>query len=166
MASKASSTPVLEVPKDEDRELEKEAGKLERMANPPDQGAAMLAEIERLKKENERLRKNSVLAGNAAGQMSDRERVRAACEQAAKDGIDAWTQTISVRAPRRPAKEEPFYWLSVNAKTMQVPANDRYFDLPLPFAQCLVDMIAMEWMAQDFSDSIENYDPITNPKKE
>ena len=164
MATKANSTPVLEVPKDEDRDLEKEAGKLEAMANA--QKEAMLAEIEKLKAENERLRKNSVLAGNAMGQKSDRDRVREACEKAAKEGVDAWSQTISVRAPRKPAKEEPYYWISVNARTIQVPANDRYFDLPLPFAQCLVDMVAADWMAQDYSDSIENYDPITNPKKE
>jgi len=164
MATKANSTPVLEVPKDEDKDLEIEAAKLEEMANK--QRAAMQAEIERLKAENEQLKKNSVLAVGAFGAMTDRERVRKACEEASKNGVDAWTQKISVRAPRRPAKEEPYYWLSVNAKTIQVPADDRYYNLQLPFAQCLVDMIAAEWLAADYADKIENYDPVTNPKTE
>lgn len=128
--------------------------------------SAMQAEIEKLKAENERLKRSSVAAYGAAGAKSDQERVQDACRKAAEEGRDAWTETVSIRAPRRPAKEDPFYWLSVNGRTLQVPANDRYFDLPLPFAACLTDMIAAEWLAADYSDSIENYDPVTNPKKE
>ena len=155
MATKKSSTPVLENPVDEDKELEKEVGKLD-----------LLAELEALRAENERLKANSVAAYGATGAKSDYERVHDACEKAAKAGADAWEIKISVRAPRRPAKEDPFYWLSVNGRTMQVPANDKYFELALPFAACLVDMIAAEWFANDYADSIEEYDPVTNPHRE
>ena len=109
---------------------------------------------------------NSVAAYGAAGAKSDIERVQEACRSAAEKGLDSWEVKISVRAPRRPAKEDPFYWLSVNGRTIQVPANDKYYELPLPFAACLTDMIAAEWLAADYSDSIENYDPVTNPHKE
>ena len=156
MANKKDSTPVLEIPEKTDEKLETEAAKLD----------AMRAELEKLKAENEKLRRDSVAAYSTAGARSDKERVDDACKKCAEAGTDPWTETISVRAPRKPAKEDPFYWLSVNGRTMQVPANDRYFDLPLPFAACLMDMIAAEWLAADYSDKIENWDPVTNPKKE
>ena len=159
MATKKSSTPVLEVPENEDAKLEEEANKLQQMAN-------MQAELEALKKENEKLRQNSVAAMNASGGKSDYERVKEACQKAAEEGKDAWSIKISVRAPRRPLKEDPFYWLSVNDRQVQIPADDKYYDLQLPFANDLVDMIRAEWLAADFSDSIENYDPVTNPKKD
>ena len=153
MATRKSGTPV---PENEETELKPEK----------DSAAEMQAELERLRAENERLRMNSVAAYGAAGAKSDIERVQEACRSAAEKGLDSWEVKISVRAPRRPAKEDPFYWLSVNGRTIQVPANDKYFELPLPFAACLTDMIAAEWLAADYSDSIENYDPVTNPKKE
>ena len=153
MATRKSGTPV---PETEEMELKPEK----------DSAAEMQAELERLRAENERLRMNSVAAYGAAGAKSDIERVQEACRSAAEKGLDSWEVKISVRAPRRPAKEDPFYWLSVNGRTIQVPANDKYYELPLPFAACLTDMIAAEWLAADYSDSIENYDPVTNPKKE
>ena len=165
MATKKSGTPVPEEPV-KDKELEEEAGKLEKMAQQADAVSKMRAELEQLKKENEKLRQNSVAAYGLAGAKSDYERVKEACEKAAKEGRDAWQEKISIRAPRRPAKEDPFYWLSVNGQTMQVPANDKYFELALPYADALVNMIAAEWFANDFADSIEEYDPVTNPHRE
>ena len=159
MATKKSSTPVLETPVDEEEKLEKERDEKQQMAN-------MEAELAALKAENERLKKSSIAAYGPAGAKSDHDRVQEACKAAAEAGLDSWNETISIRAPRRPAKEDPFYWLSVNGRTMQVPANDKYFDLPLPFAACLTDMVAAEWFANDFADSIEEYDPVTNPHKE
>lgn len=159
MATKKSSTPVLETPVDEEEKLEQDAQKEQMMAN-------MQAELAALKKENERLKANSVAAYGAVGARSDYERVQDACKKAAEEGADEWNVTISIRAPRRPAKEDPFYWLSVNGRTMQVPANDKYFDLPLPFAACMSDMIQAEWFANDYADGIEEYDPVTNPHRE
>ena len=62
------------------------------------------------------------------------------CRLAAADGVDPWTVKISVLAARI-GKGEDSYWLCVNGKTMQVPANERYYELSLPLAQCLVDEI-------------------------
>ena len=126
----------------------------------------MQKELERLRAENEKLKMNSVAAYTSAGAMSDHERVQEACKKAAEEGADSWNIKISVRAPRRPAKEDPFYWLSINGRTLQVPANDKYFEMALPFAACLTDMIQAEWFANDYADSIENYDPVTNPHRE
>ena len=153
MATKKNGTPVLEIPETEGKEPAEE------------QNLDLIAELERLKAENESLKKNSVTAYSAAGAKSDYERVMDACEAAAKEGADAWNIKISVRAPRRPAKEDPNYWLSVNGRSIQILANDRYYDMALPYAACLVEMIAAEWKAADYTDSIENYDPVTNPKR-
>ena len=156
MATKKNGTPVPEIPEENAEEVK----------NVQTDAASMLAELEKLRKENERLRKNSVAAYGAAGAKSDYERVKDACDRAAAEGRNAWDEKISIRAPRRPAKEDPFYWLSVNGQTMQVPANDKYFELALPYADTMVNMIAAEWFANDFADSIEEYDPVTNPHRE
>lgn len=166
MATKKDSTPVLEIPENEDVDLKQES---EQPAKAEEKTAgidSLMEELERLKKENAKLKKDSVGGGNPAGQLTDYERVQEACKKAAEDGVDAWEVKISIRAPRRPKKEDPFYWLSVNGRTMQVPANDKYFELALPFAQCLTDMIAAEWAASDYIDSIEVFDPEKNPHRE
>ena len=126
----------------------------------------MQQELERLRAENEALKKNSVAASTPYGGKSDYERVQEACAAAAEAGKNAWEEKISIRAPRRPAKEDPWYWLSINGRTIQVPANDKYFELALPFAEALVNMINAEYRASDYIESIEDYDPVTNPKKE
>ena len=88
--------------------------------------------------------------------------MRRACEQADRDGVDPWTVKISVLAPRI-GKGEDSFWLCVNGKSMQVPANDRYFELALPWADDLVEEIRARYRAADFADSIQVYDPKENP---
>ena len=121
---------------------------------------------EKLCKENERLKANSVAASGATGAKSDYERVHKLAEENAKSGEDPWGVKISIRAPRRPKKEDPFYWLSINGRTLQVPANDKYFEMALPFAETLVNMVWAENFSNDYIDGIEDYDPVTNPHKD
>ena len=156
MATKKST--AQEVPEVVNTEAA-EAGPLDQ---PDPMMLKMQAEIERLKKENEQLKINSIYSGSPAGSESDVERVRRACEQADRDGVDPWTVKISVLA-QRIGKGEDSYWLCVNGKSMQVPANDRYYELALPFAQCLVDEIRSRYRAADFAGSIQVYDPKDNP---
>lgn len=164
MATKKNSQPVLDENLEEEIKDEPEVTEAKPKGNA--EAEALKAELEKLRKENEQLKRNSIAAYSAAGAKSDYERVQEAAKKAAEEGLDAWSVKISVRAPRKPAKEDPFYWLSVNSKTMQIPANDKYFDLPLPFACGLVDLIQAEWFARDYADSIEEYDPVTNPHRE
>ena len=165
MATKKKA-PELEVPENEDLELEQESEKLEQMASQPDQPnpqmLAMMAEMERLKKENEALKKNSVYSPSSEGGASDRERVAKACEEAAKKGQDPWKIKISVLAPRI-GKGEDSYWLCINGRSIQVPANDRYYELALPFAECLVNEVQARNRASDYIDEIEVFDPKDNP---
>ena len=133
-------------------------------AEPVNQESAMQAEIERLRAENEKLKRNSMMGIGARGSKTDWERVHEACDQATADGEDPWGITISVLSPRRPAREDPFYWLQVNGRSVQIPADNRYYDLKLPFAQIMVDMIKADQYSADFQDKLEVYDPVTNPK--
>ena len=158
MATKKSAAETPEV----NEEILDAAEAAEEAKKPDPQMLKMQAEIERLKKENEQLKVNSVYSGSPAGGESDSERVHRACEQAAKDGKDPWDVKISVQA-QRIGKGEDSYWLCVNGRSMQVPANDRYYDLALPFAQCLVDEIRSRYRAADYADSIQVYDPKENP---
>jgi len=143
-------------------EITEEKTNQDPLAQPDPQMLAMQKEIERLKKENEQLKVNSVFAASPTGGESDSERVYKACEQASKAGKDPWDVKISVQA-QRIGKGEDSYWLCVNGRIMQVPANDRYYDLELPFAQCLVDEIRSRYRAADFADGIQVYDPENNP---
>lgn len=154
-AQEAPETEILE----EIAEVPQGKGPLD---EPDPQMLAMQKEIERLKKENEQLKVNSVFSASPMGGESDCERVQRACEAAAKAGKDPWDIKISVQASRI-GKGEDSYWLCVNGKSMQVPANDRYYDLALPLAQCLVDEIRSRTRAADYVDSIQVYDPKENP---
>lgn len=180
MVSRAKNTPVQDEPleKELDQQLEKESGKLEEMAEKAQQNqqmammqqmqqsmAQLMKKLDNLEKENEELKKNSVGTSSPFGGKDDYERVKDACEKAAAEGLDPWTVKISVRAPYKGKKEDPNYWLSVNAKTIGIPANDRYYELALPFAQCLEDMIRAEKRASEFIDGIEEFDPVTHKKE-
>ena len=127
-----------------------------------DEISSLKGELAAQKKENEELRKNSVYTSSPYGSEGDAQRVARACAEAAEKGQDAWSIKISILAPRI-GKGEDSYWLSVNGRTVQVPANDRYYELALPFAQCLVDEINARHRAADYIDKIEVYDPKTNP---
>lgn len=148
MATKKDSTPVLE-------EEKQETG-LE----------AIQKQLEELKKENAELKKNQVGSHSPLGGMSDYERVQAVCKENAENGGDPWAEKISIRAPRKSMKDDNFYWLQVNGRSLQVPANDKYFEMALPFAECLVNMIEADNRASDYIDGIEAYDPVSNPKKD
>ena len=159
MASK--KTPVMETPETEEQELEETVKKddgLEAEAKVK----AQQAEIEKLKKQLAEAQK----AKPAARNRDDAEAVRQAGRDAIAAGVDPWTVTVSVRSPRRSGKEDPWYWICVNGQGVQIPADDKYHDVKLPWAEVLVDMLAAERNAEEFQDSIEVYDPVTNPHKE
>lgn len=158
MASKKNA--AQEVPEEVTTE---NIGENEAAKGPDPQMLKMQAEIARLKEENETLRKNSVHSSSPYGSGSDRERVAKACQEAAEKNLDPWKIKISVLA-QRIGKGEDSYWLCVNGQSLQVPANDRYYEMALPFAQCMVDEIGARHRAEDYIDSIEVYDPKDNPK--
>ena len=119
------------------------------------------AEIERLKAELEAANKRAAYARPE----DELKRIQEMCEQAAEEGTDPWKVLVSIRIPRRPATEDPWYWININNVSVQIPANDQVQELKLPWAEALLKMLAAEDAAKDYIDKrIQVYDPITNPK--
>lgn len=160
MATKKSAAP--EAPEIVNEETVTAQDMMQQMQQMQKQMAELQKELTAQKKENEKLRMNTVGSANPYGGESDSERVAKACKEAAENGQDAWQIKIGVLA-QRIGKGEDSYWLCVNGQSIQVPANDRYYELALPFAQCLVDEIAARHRAADYIDQIEVFDPKTNP---
>jgi len=137
-------------------------GMMQAMQELKAQIAALQKDLESQKKENAELKKNSIGSSSPYGGKTDAERVADACGQAEADHADPWGVKISVLAPRI-GKGEDSYWLCVNGRSIQVPANDRYYELALPFAECLVNEIEARKRAADYIDQIEVFDPKDNP---
>lgn len=74
-------------------------------------------------------------------------------EAAAKD---SWAEDIDMVVPRKPKGEEQFYYICVNDRRFQVPANGKVQALPKPVAEVLQEMIAAEAEADDYADHIPN----------
>lgn len=123
-------------------------------------------ETEKLQAEIAKL-KAQLEAKQTAGRSaeSDFDRVHRAEEEAIAGGVDPWTVEIDVLVPHREKSEDPWYWLSVNGRTVQIPSNDRYQKMKLPFACVLVDTLAAQRRSIDYQDSLEVFDPETNPHR-
>jgi len=134
----------------------------EKMLTEPEEEPALEdkdAEIARLKAELEEANRRATYATP----KSERERVAEMSRKAAEEGLDPWSVKIAMRIPRRPPTQDPWYWINVNGRSAQIPANDQVQELKLPWAEVLVNMLNAEDAAQDFADSIKMYDPKTNP---
>ena len=147
MATK-KTTPEVKAPETE------EQAAVQPEAN--DAMAAKDAEIAELKAKLQRARPDL---------RSDYERVKAACEEAAASGVDPWTVEIEVMVPHREKTEDPWYWINVNGQAVQIPANDRFQAVKLPWADVLVETLRSEKRVLDYQDSLEVYDPVFNPHK-
>ena len=89
--------------------------------------------------------------------------VRKAAAECEKDGTDPWKKEVSIRVPARRDCNDPYYWLCVNGRSVQLPANNQYQTMKLPFAESLINMLVAEKNAERFADDLQVYDPITNP---
>lgn len=117
-------------------------------------------EIARLKAELAAAQRQS--AGYRAGK--DAQVVEQAIQDCIAAGKDPWTETISVRVPERRDTTEKSYWICVNGRSVQIPANNQYQEMKLPFAEALMKALQADRHAQRFADEeVQVYDPITNP---
>ena len=122
--------------------------------------AKLQAEIAALKAELDARK-----APAARSAESDFDRVHRMEAECAANGTDPWATEIEVLVPHREKTEDPWYWISVNSQTVQIPANDRYQKMRLPFACVLVDTLAAQRRSIEYQDSLEVFDPETNPHK-
>lgn len=117
-------------------------------------------EIRRLKAELEKANARAAYASPG----EELERVNEMAKQAAEDNEDPWKIMVKIRVPRRPATEDPWYWININSQSAQIPANDKVQEMKLPYAITLLSMLAAEDTTKDFVDRIQVYDPLMNPK--
>ena len=123
------------------------------------------AEIERLKAELAKARASSQPAPVA--RKTDKENVQEAIQQAIAEHRNLWDVKIAVRSRPRVGTTEKHYWMGVNGRFMALPADDKYYELPLPFAECLVNAMDAERFVKDYADkNIQVYDLISNPHAE
>lgn len=123
----------------------------------PDEKDKRIAELEAKLAAAEKLNK-AMYAGN------DFEVVQQKCREAAENGEDPWKIEVEIRVPARRDSNDPYYWLNINGRSVQLVANNSYQKMKLPFAETLVNMLRAEQHAQDFADEeIQVKDPITNP---
>ena len=71
----------------------------------------------------------------------------------------AWDEEIEMLIPRKPRGEEPFYYVCVNDRRFEIPANGTMQKLKKPIALVLQDSLAAEVRAEEFADSIPNNAP-------
>ena len=141
----------------QDEEFEKVRAEVDATAEALDERDA---EIARLKAQLEEANRRAAYTSP----QDDWDRVQRLAQDAADQGLDPWQIMIAIRVPRRPPKEDPWYWININDRSVQIPADDHVQEMRLPFAETLLGMLRAENRAQDFADSIEVYDPVTNPK--
>lgn len=103
----------------------------------------------------------------AVPRKTDKARVNEAIRQALAEGKDPWDVKIPVRARPRQGTTEKHYWLGVNGRFLALPADDRYYELALPFAENLVNAMDAENFVKEYADkNIQVYDLISNPHQD
>lgn len=65
-----------------------------------------------------------------------------------------WDQLVKVRVPRRSKNE--FFYVCVNDRRFEIPANGLEQEMPLPVAEILQQSIDAENKAQDYAEGIPN----------
>ena len=76
---------------------------------------------------------------------------------------DPWAEEMEIIVPRRPKGEDQFYYVCINDRRFQIPANGQVQKLPKPVALILKDSIAAEYAADDQVDEITRKSAEPNP---
>ena len=80
-------------------------------------------------------------------------------EEAAKQAEEPkeegeWGETIEMIVPRKPKGDDASYYVCVNDRRFQIPADGKMQKLPKPVALVLQDSLEAEVKADDFADSM------------
>lgn len=116
-----------------------------------------IAQLEKQLAEAEKLNR-------AMSKGDDYSIVKQETERCAKEGLDPWKVEVEIRVPARRDCNDKYYWGCINGQSVQIPANNEYQKMKLPFAEMIVNMIRAEKHAETFADEeVRFYDPVTNP---
>ena len=93
----------------------------------------------------------------------DAQNVQKIAAEAAEAGTDPWTVDVEVFVPHRDPGEDKWYWININDRSAQIPANDSRQKMKLPFALILTDTLKAKRREEDYQDGVQVFDPKTNP---
>ena len=82
------------------------------------------------------------------GKADDAELIKAA--------PNSWNDMVNIIVPRRPRGEDQFYYICVNDRRFQIPADGTAQRLPRPVAEILEQSLEAEAAADKFADEIPN----------
>ena len=86
-------------------------------------------------------------------QAPDKENQKPKAEKKPKD---PWEEMVQVIVPRKPRGEDQSYYICVNDRRFQLPADGKPQIMPQPIAEVLLASIAAEAEADDYADHIPN----------
>ncbi len=166
MATKKSAVPEMEEQQAVDQSLETENASLK------DQMKAMQELMLQMKQQM--TEQQTLIQRMASGEKvkpprpktqadKDWEEVQARAKEAAENGIDPWTIEVEIFVPHRDMGEDKWYWININDRSAQIPADDSRQTMKLPFALILADTLKAKRREEDYQDSVKVYDPQTNP---
>ena len=93
----------------------------------------------------------------------DAQNVQKIAAEAAEAGTDPWTVDVEVFVPHRDPGEDKWYWININDRSAQIPANDSRQKMKLPFALILTDTLKAKRREEEYQDGVQVFDPKTNP---
>ena len=136
-------------------------------ATPSPQGEgldAKDAEIAELKAKLAKMQMASVTEVFVPNGRGDMERIYQVAKDAADAHDDEWKIKVKVRVPRKMGAGDDDFWIVVNGRSVQIPANGEVQEMALPYAMALMDALEAEEKAIEFAEGLQMYDPVTNPK--
>ena len=172
---KAEEMTELDAPQIDTEEIAQEAPAGEGLEKENADLKKLMADMQKqmLAMQNQLAQQQELMLKMAAGKAEDKApltqteldtiNVKKLADEAAATGKDPWTVEAEVFVPHRDAGEDKFYWLSINDRTAQIPANDSRQVMKLPFALILVDTLAAKRREEAYMDNVQVYDPQLNP---
>lgn len=122
------------------------------------------AEIASLKKQLAKMAAENAREVFVPNGRGDMERLMRVAQDAEESKTDPWKVFVNVRVPRKMGAGDDDFWVAVNGRTAQIPANGQVQEMKLPFAMALMDALEAEEKAIEFAEGLKMYDPINSPK--
>ena len=86
-----------------------------------------------------------------------KEETAAEQTEPAEKPADPWEEMVEIMVPRKPKGEDEFYYVCVNDRRFEVPANGKKQKMPQPIAEVLMASVEAEYEAQEFADQMSKH---------
>lgn len=75
-----------------------------------------------------------------------------------KEPASEWDEEVEMIVPRKSKGDDQSYYVCVNDRRFQIPANGKMQTLPAPIAEALRNSLEAEAEAEEYADKIPNRD--------